>query len=80
MKTTLDIDDHLLARAKTVAAREQSTLTAVIEEGLRLRLRHRRGSSAGVPPRVAVYAGRGGLVPGVDSRSNRSLNDSADDA
>lgn len=80
MKTTLDIDDRLLARAKTVAAREQSTLTALIEDGLRLRLRRRRGSSAGVPPRVAVYAGRGGLVPGVDPRSNRSLNDAADDA
>jgi hypothetical protein len=80
MKTTLDIDDQLLARAKTVAAREKSTLTALIEEGLRLRMRRRRGSSAGAPPRIAVYAGRGGLVRGVDPQSNRSLNDAADDA
>jgi hypothetical protein len=30
--------------------------------------------------RSRVYDGRGGLVPGVDPKSNRSLNDLADDA
>ncbi len=80
MKTTLDIDDQLLARAKAVAAREKSTLTALIEEGLRLRMRRRRSGSVGALPRIAVYAGRGGLVRGVDPQSNRSLNDAADDA
>jgi hypothetical protein len=39
MKTTSDIDDELLVKAKALSARERTTLTALIEEGLRLRLR-----------------------------------------
>lgn len=39
MKTTLDIDDDLLVRAKAFAARGRTTLTALIEDGLRLRMR-----------------------------------------
>lgn len=39
MRTTLDIDDELLARAKEHAARKRSTLTRMIEESLALRLR-----------------------------------------
>ena len=39
MKITLDLDDELLERAKALAAREGRSLTALIEDGLRLRLR-----------------------------------------
>ena len=39
MKTTLDLDDELLVRAKALAAREGRSLTGLIEDGLRLRLR-----------------------------------------
>jgi hypothetical protein len=79
MKTTLDIDDDLLVKAKAQAARERSSVTALIEEGLRLRLR-RRGSKgrAGKPASLAVYRGKGGLAQGIDSLSNRSLLDAAD--
>ena len=34
MKTTIDLPDDLLARSKAVARRENSTLKALIEEGL----------------------------------------------
>jgi hypothetical protein len=34
MKTTLDLDDTLLARARALAARQRSSLTRLIEEGL----------------------------------------------
>ena len=79
MKTTLNIDDELLVRAKAASAREQKSLTAFIEEGLRLRLRG-RGSNKRMPSRpVAIYRGKGGLVAGVDPLSNRSLLDAADD-
>ena len=78
VKTTLDLDDDLLARAKALAARERTSLTALIEEGLRLRLR-RRGPSRTPAARLAVFQGRGGLVVGVDPLSNRSLSDAADD-
>jgi hypothetical protein len=80
MKTTLDLDDDLLARAKALAARERTSLTALIEEGLRLRLRsHRRAQGRPITPRIAVYHGRGGLVANVDPLSNRSLLEAAED-
>ena len=79
MKTTLDIDDDLLVKAKAQAARERSSVTALIEEGLRLRLRRRASKPrAGTPASLAVYRGKGGLAQGVDSLSNRSLLDAAD--
>jgi hypothetical protein len=79
MKTTLDIDDELLVKAKALSARERKSLTALIEEGLRLRLR-RTDSTRSTPLRaLAIYRGKGGLVRGVDPLSNRSLLDAADD-
>ena len=41
MKTTVELPDDLLERSKAVARRENSTLKALIEEGLRLALRAR---------------------------------------
>ena len=79
MKTTLDLDDELLVRAKAASARERKSLTALIEEGLRLRLR-RPGSRARTASRsLAVHRGKGGLVAGVDPLSNGALFDAADD-
>jgi hypothetical protein len=78
MKTTLDLNDELLARAKAQAARERSSLTRLIEDGLRLRLRSRRASTLRVPA-LAIFEGKGGLRPGLDPTSNRALMDAADD-
>jgi len=36
MRTTVRLDDDLLRRAKTIAAQQDTTLTALIERGLRL--------------------------------------------
>jgi hypothetical protein len=80
VKTTLDLDDDLLARAKALAARERTSLTALIEEGLRLRLRSRRRAPGRTPePLLVIYPGRGGLAPNVDPLSNRSLLAAAED-
>ncbi len=79
MKTTLDIDDELLVKGKAVSARERKSLTALIEEGLRLRLRRAGSTKLKRPLALAVHRGKGGLVPGVDPLSNRSLLDAADD-
>ena len=79
MKTTLDIEDELLVLAKAAAARERKSLTALIEEGLRLRLRRPRASGPKTGPPIPRFAGKGGLVAGVDPLSNRSLLDAADD-
>jgi len=72
-KTTLDLDDDILAKAKALAAREQKSLTLLIEEGLRLRLRKRSSAIAPRQTRVPVYRGKGGVVRGVDPTSNRSM-------
>ena len=79
MKTTLDINDQLIADAKALAARQRTSLSRLIEEGLQLRL---RAQAAAVPrrrPRLPVHRGRGGLVAGVNPLSNRSLLDALGD-
>lgn len=41
MKTTVELSDELLTRAKAAAHREETTLRALIEEGLRIILEQR---------------------------------------
>lgn len=77
MRTTLDINDTLLARAKAAAARERTSLTRLIEEGLALRLRAAPRMASGKLKRLPVFQGTGGVAPGVDPLSNRSMNDAA---
>ena len=79
MKTTLDIDDELLVKAKALSARERKSLTALIEEGLRLRLRPRGRTGSRSRSPLPIYRGRGGLAKGVDPTSNRSMLDAAGD-
>ncbi|HUG24367.1 type II toxin-antitoxin system VapB family antitoxin [Piscinibacter sp.] len=78
MKTTLNIDDELLAQAKARAALERKSLTRLIEEGLSLRLRS-GGRPLGKSARTLPVFARGtGLRPGVDPTSNQSMLDAAD--
>ena len=73
MKTTLDLNDQLLADAKALAAQQRTTLTRLIEEGLQLRLRAQGASAARGRVRLPVFKGRDGLVAGVDPLSNKAL-------
>lgn len=74
MRTTLDLDDALLIRAKAEAARRRTTLTRLIEEGLALRLAAGDEEPRERPPFLLhVYHGTGGLRPGIDPCSNTSL-------
>lgn len=79
MKTTLDLNDQLLSDAKALAAQQRTSLTRVIEDGLRLRLRANKAPAAHGKLRLPVFKGRGGLVAGVNPLSNKSLLDAADD-
>ncbi|MFT7722383.1 MAG: DUF6364 family protein [Roseateles sp.] len=72
MKTTLDLNDQLLADAKALAAQQRTSLTRLIEEGLQLRLRARAAQPAGGRVRLPVF-GNGGLVAGVDPKCNKAL-------
>lgn len=78
MKTTLDLNDTLLIEAKAAAARQRTSLTRLIEEGLQLRLRAGRREDEGVAVRLPVFRGRGGLVAGLDGLSNKAMLDAAD--
>ncbi len=80
MKTTLNFHDALLSEAKALAARQRVSLTRLIEEGLRMRLR-----AADTPeikkrrPRP-VFDGKSGLAAGLTGLSTRELLDAAGNA
>ncbi len=73
VKTTIDISDNLLHRAKDLARREKTTLRELTEEGLRLVLTQRtRRTSAGVKP--VIVSGQG-LSPEFRGRSWAEIRD-----
>jgi len=74
VKTTLNINDELLIKVKAVSAREKVSVTRLIEEGLRLRLRGVK-SNASRRRALPVYKGKSGLAKGIDPTSNRSMLD-----
>lgn len=59
MKTTLNINDQLLADAKACAAQQRTTLTRLIEEGLMLRMRAQAAGESRPKLRLPVFKGRG---------------------
>ena len=63
MRTTVRLPEELLTRAKARAARDNTTLTSLIEKGLRSVLEQPKGDH---PPRV---------MPRVSSVSGRELVD-----
>jgi hypothetical protein len=73
MKTTLNLNDQLLADAKALAAQQRTSLTRLVEEGLQLRLRANAESATRGRVRLPVFKGRGGLVKGVNPLSNTAL-------
>lgn len=80
MKTTLDLNDQLLAEAKSLAARQRTTLTRMVEDGLRLRLNAQRTAGKAVrTSALPVFRGKGGLVDGVDPSSNKAMLRAAGD-
>ena len=58
MKTTLDISDPLLREARKVAAREHTTLRALVEQGLRHVVADKKRKTA-FRLRKASFKGRG---------------------
>lgn len=78
MKTTLDINDSLLANAKALAAQQQTSLTRLIEEGLQLRLRSAQPTTKPHKLKIPIFKGRGGVVAGLNPSSNKAMLDAAD--
>lgn len=59
MKTTIDVADRLLLEAKRVAAREGTTLRALVEAGLREQLARRKAPAPRFVLRRASVGGQG---------------------
>jgi Ribbon-helix-helix protein, copG family len=78
MRTTIRMDDALLAQAKSEAIRTGRTLTQVIEDAVRESLaRAAAAEPSRSPVLLPTFAG-GGLQPGVDLDSSASLGDLMD--
>ncbi len=75
MKTTVEISDALLKEARKVAAREGTTVRAMVEQGLRQVLEQRRAAKA-FRLRKATFKGNG-LQPGVSGASWEKIQETA---
>jgi hypothetical protein len=76
MRTTITLDEDLLAEAKTRAARRKTTLSAVIADTLREAFQRAAEPSSALEP-LPIFHGDG-LVPGVDLNDGGSLWDADD--
>ncbi len=75
MKTTVDIPDSILEEARKLAAREGSTVRALVEQGLR-RLISERKRTGVFRLRKATFKGEG-LQPGAAGASWERIRDMA---
>jgi hypothetical protein len=71
MRTTLDLDDELVRAARKLAAERDTTLTAVLEDALRLLLHERARPRK--PFRLRLLIKKGRALPGVDLADRDSL-------
>lgn len=72
MRTTLSIDDDLLAEAKALAARTRRPLGNVVDDALRVLLHPTSESRPRSPVRLPTD-GASGLQPGVDLEDREQL-------
>lgn len=68
----MNIDDHLLAEAKVLAARTSRSLGAVVDDALRAMLRRNADRETRKEFRLPTH-GAGGLQPGVDLEDKEAL-------
>jgi hypothetical protein len=78
MRTTVRLDDALLDRARSEAARRGITLTALIEQGLRLALRRPMKRPEKEHVSLPTCRAGGGVAPGVNLDDSAGLLDRMD--
>jgi hypothetical protein len=78
MRTTVRLSDSLMTQAKREAARRGTTLTALIEQGLRMAIARRPGASKRTTVNLPVCSAGGGVLPGVDLNNSAALLDRMD--
>jgi Arc/MetJ family transcription regulator len=72
MRTTISIDDELLARLKERAARTGRTMSELVEDAVREMLARGRSHGRQEPIRLRT-AGGSGPLPGVDLHDSAAL-------
>ncbi|MGD1073151.1 MAG: DUF2191 domain-containing protein [Bryobacteraceae bacterium] len=75
LRTTVRLEESLLEQAKAEAARRNKTLTALIEEGLRLALVNPRTPVRRKKASLPVSRQTGGTRAGVDINNSAGLLD-----
>jgi hypothetical protein len=75
MRTTINLDDHLLRRAKQLAAKRHKTLTSVLEDALRESLSHTAEARRRTRVELPVSDRPPGVLPGVDLDHSAALLD-----
>lgn len=77
MKTTIDLDDALLAEVRRRAAEEHKTMKAFLEEAILARLRPQPRSRSRYRAQLPVI--EGDRPPAVDVADRRALHDFMDE-
>lgn len=77
MRTTVNLDEQLLAQSKTRARQAGQSLGEYLDEALRLALMSARPGSD--DPDIPIFTRGTGLRAGIDPSSNAALFDAADD-
>ena len=77
-RTTVRLPEELLRRAKRKAAEEGRTLTALIEDGLRLVTANKKSAQPVTRKMPRVSTAKGGLLPGVDLTSYSAFEEAED--
>ena len=72
MRTTIRVDDDLLAEVKQLAAKNNLTLTAIIEDALRQMLARQEEAIRRQPVQLTTVDGNGPL-PGIDLDDSAAL-------
>lgn len=75
---TISLDENLVKQARIKAIQEGTSLSAKVREMLSVYVRQDTPSAPLVIPKLPVSKARGGLRPGIDPSSNRSLYDAMD--
>jgi hypothetical protein len=73
VRTTVNIDEHLLTEAKLLAARTRRTLGAVVDDALRMVLAPDYAGGSGERRVRLPTDGGSGLQPGVDLEDREAL-------
>jgi len=75
MRTTVRLEEALIDQAKREAERRGETLTALIEQGLRLLLAQSQPRRRREVVKLPVSTAGGGMLPGVDLDDSAALLD-----